>query len=52
MICLDKYKMNDIVRVTNCKHIYHKECLDDWLKNYSYKCPICRKELGNSTYQI
>lgn len=29
---------------TKCNHVFHKECLDDWLKIKS-NCPNCRKSL-------
>ncbi|CAD8127172.1 unnamed protein product [Paramecium sonneborni] len=29
---------------TDCKHIFHKECLNQWLK-YRQTCPICRVAL-------
>ena len=46
MIKLDDFKEEDIVRVLPCKHVFSKELIDDWLRNNSYKCPICRKASG------
>lgn len=40
-ICLEKFKLDDIVRVLECKHCYHKECLNIWLQEH-HTCPICR----------
>ena len=31
-----------------CKHIFHKECLETYLKNYNHICPVCRKDIGVS----
>eukprot|EP00792_Barthelona_sp_PAP020_P009119 TRINITY_DN3272_c0_g3_i2.p1 TRINITY_DN3272_c0_g3~~TRINITY_DN3272_c0_g3_i2.p1 ORF type:complete len:103 (-),score=24.70 TRINITY_DN3272_c0_g3_i2:186-494(-) len=28
------------ILVGNCKHAYHKHCLNNWLKNDS-RCPMC-----------
>tara|TARA_Y100001958_G_C21247511_1_gene578931 strand:- start:5061 stop:5441 length:381 start_codon:yes stop_codon:yes gene_type:complete len=39
-ICLEKYKLNDMINRLNCNHIYHKECLDNWIQNNN--CPLCR----------
>lgn len=31
-------------KMPNCRHIFHKQCLDDWLK-IKLTCPICRSGL-------
>jgi hypothetical protein len=46
-ICQDEIDKDHTVRQLNCNHIYHKECIDKYLLEYSYKCPICRAECGN-----
>ena len=28
-----------------CAHIFHTECIVDWLKNHHCTCPVCRYEL-------
>ena len=28
-----------------CAHIFHTECIVDWLRNHACTCPICRYEL-------
>lgn len=40
-ICLDEYKENEYKREIKCKHVYHKRCVDKWLKQ-EYSCPLCR----------
>jgi hypothetical protein len=35
-----------------CKHIFHKDCLETYLKNYNHICPVCRKEIGKSYAHI
>lgn len=51
VICLVKFKHGDEVRVLpNCKHAFHKSCIDQWLSLRSLLCPLCRdcsiKEIG------
>jgi hypothetical protein len=43
-ICQDELSKDNIIRQLNCSHIYHKECIDKYLLEYSSKCPICRAE--------
>ena len=32
------------VKVLNCNHLFHIDCIKIWLTKQSYKCPICRME--------
>ena len=45
-ICQDNYNDNDNVKILKCKHIYHSDCIDNWLGNHSHKCPYCRESAG------
>lgn len=40
-ICLDKL-LNNCNIILKCNHIFHKECLKEWLTKNSTKCPMCR----------
>jgi hypothetical protein len=45
LICMDNYKCNQFKRtLPNCKHYFHKKCIDKWLKKKA-SCPICRDKL-------
>jgi hypothetical protein len=47
LICLEKYKEKELYRkLPNCKHYFHKKCIDKWLKSNAI-CPICRNILIN-----
>lgn len=54
-ICLENYQIGEDVRILNCKHCFHRNCIDSWLKNM-LKCPICRDsvtKLANSpSYEL
>ncbi|KAI8873192.1 hypothetical protein GQ42DRAFT_118294, partial [Ramicandelaber brevisporus] len=41
-ICLDDYAVGDTVRLLDCKHIFHTDCIDPYLSRTSAKCPLCR----------
>ncbi|CAF1971877.1 unnamed protein product [Rotaria magnacalcarata] len=40
-ICLSEYKNGETVKRLRCKHFFHPNCIDPWLKT-STQCPICR----------
>lgn len=40
-------KNNNIIIETPCKHYYHEECISEWFKKYSNKCPTCRSVCGH-----
>lgn len=45
-ICLNKLLPGEEMTVLDCKHKYHKLCIDQWLlKYYSSNCPICREKI-------
>ncbi|KAL4285128.1 hypothetical protein GQ457_16G026610 [Hibiscus cannabinus] len=42
-ICLEEYVHGERARVLpGCKHMFHKECIEEWLEVPSLHCPICR----------
>lgn len=41
-ICFDEFKENELLKQLNCNHIFHKECLSQWLLNEKH-CPICQQ---------
>ncbi|KAL1968591.1 hypothetical protein VTN77DRAFT_1801 [Rasamsonia byssochlamydoides] len=43
LICLSDYEAAEEIRqLAKCKHIYHKECIDQWLTTGRNSCPLCR----------
>ncbi|GKV51787.1 hypothetical protein SLEP1_g58412 [Rubroshorea leprosula] len=44
-ICLVKFEDGDKVKVLpQCQHLYHSECVDQWLSTES-SCPLCRSSI-------
>ena len=42
-ICLEDFLSHEtIVRELPCRHIYHSECIDPLLREYSSLCPVCK----------
>jgi hypothetical protein len=46
LICMEQFNNEDIVTEIKCRHIFHKNCIKEWLCKQSNKCPICRIEVG------
>nr|XP_019011765.1 uncharacterized protein I206_03871 [Kwoniella pini CBS 10737]OCF50546.1 hypothetical protein I206_03871 [Kwoniella pini CBS 10737] len=49
LICLSDYEPEEECRILNCKHGYHKECVDQWLIKGRNSCPACRSEAVDKT---
>ncbi|KAJ1964204.1 hypothetical protein IWQ62_002999 [Dispira parvispora] len=48
-ICLDNFMIGDKIRLLQCRHVFHKGCVDYWLLRICGQCPICKKHaLGHS----
>lgn len=42
-VCLYEFEGHqEIRRLTNCRHIFHRTCLDPWLDHDHKTCPLCR----------
>jgi hypothetical protein len=44
-ICFEKFESESDVRMLDCKHYFHPECIGRWLMEPSKKCPCCRNEI-------
>ena len=44
-ICLETIGLSNIVKKTSCCHLYHKDCIYEWINNNKNTCPLCRKKL-------
>ena len=50
-ICLENFKGIDIIKsFYKCGHIFHKKCLENWLKR-SNCCPLCKHDLTEDINQ-
>jgi len=43
VICLDTLGVDRDIRATVCKHVFHDECISEWM-NTKNNCPVCRLE--------
>ncbi|KAI5783890.1 hypothetical protein DFH27DRAFT_487773 [Peziza echinospora] len=43
LVCLSEYETGEECRsLTQCNHVFHKECIDTWLTTGRNSCPLCR----------
>ncbi|KAJ6714434.1 RING ZINC FINGER PROTEIN-RELATED [Salix viminalis] len=46
VVCLYEFEeVDEIRRLANCRHIFHKCCLDRWMGYDQITCPLCRTPL-------
>jgi E3 ubiquitin-protein ligase RNF115/126 len=46
-VCMEKFKIDEVVRQLVCDHFFHYECIKPWLSLHS-SCPVCRQDLNDS----
>ncbi|KAL8680858.1 MAG: hypothetical protein Q9186_002977 [Xanthomendoza sp. 1 TL-2023] len=45
LVCLCDYEVGEeIRRLTKCNHLFHRECIDQWLTTGRNSCPLCRSQ--------
>ena len=44
IICQYEFKANEMLKVLPCKHCFHPDCIEEWLKNQK-ACPYCKTEV-------
>ncbi|KAI3833752.1 hypothetical protein MKW92_017143 [Papaver armeniacum] len=43
MNCMDR--SHEMRKLSNCCHVFHRECLDKWVDQNQVTCPLCRSNL-------
>ncbi|KAI4371561.1 hypothetical protein MLD38_019780 [Melastoma candidum] len=44
-VCLYELEVGDEIReLRNCRHVFHRSCLDRWLDCEQKTCPLCRTQ--------
>lgn len=48
-ICMDKMEEGDKLF---CGHIFHEDCIREWLTKESVKCPVCQTDVRGFLYGL
>ncbi|KAL4555337.1 hypothetical protein LXL04_037955 [Taraxacum kok-saghyz] len=48
-VCLTEFKPDVEINNLSCGHVFHKSCLEKWLKFWNITCPLCRNHMMIST---
>lgn len=51
-ICLEDYNKESQLRILKCEHSFHPDCIDKWLTDCDYKCPVCRDDTNKHHAEI
>lgn len=43
-ICQERFEEGETVMKLHCRHMYHADCVQSWLKDHN-TCPLCRVEM-------
>lgn len=43
-VCIESYKVGEVVTVLTCGHIFHKDCIEPWLLE-KRTCPMCKCDI-------
>lgn len=44
-VCLEELSVGSKMKRMPCSHVFHQECITQWLQNSSHMCPVCLYEL-------
>lgn len=50
-ICLEDYNEDDLLRVLDCHHHFHRNCSDDWFVRRP-TCPVCVRRVSSQLSQV
>lgn len=49
-ICLESLKHGSLFQPGTCSHIFHRDCLSQWLESGGRNCPLCRRDFISAIF--
>jgi hypothetical protein len=43
-VCLCPFELEEALTSLPCKHVFHRNCIYNWVCKQSSKCPVCRQD--------
>ena len=50
-ICLEEFNQQEMLMILNCSHLFHKECIEEWLEKKPI-CPNCNQPIYDETTSL
>lgn len=52
-VCLNSYKDNDKIALTECYHVFHEHCIDGWIRSQgaNKRCAVCVQKIDKSKFK-
>ncbi|CAI0399377.1 unnamed protein product [Linum tenue] len=44
-ICLERFEVSGEAIRLRCGHLYHRDCIGNWLQKGKRQCPVCRSQI-------
>lgn len=51
-VCLNNISEGEEIRVLRCEHVFHRDCLNQWVSHRNFTCPLCRDFMGSGISSI
>ena len=51
-ICLNPVRHTRKSKQLDCGHLYHGQCIDEWIASGGNTCPLCRNEVNRPSFKM
>ncbi|OIR57774.1 MAG: RING finger protein [Amphiamblys sp. WSBS2006] len=48
-VCLSSFSENEAIVTLKCRHSYHRNYIEQWIRLPKYVCPMCKREILHPT---
>ncbi|EFQ30190.1 uncharacterized protein GLRG_05334 [Colletotrichum graminicola M1.001] len=51
-VCLDDFATGTVAARLPCDHVFCSACIEHWVSNHTFTCPMCRFNLETGSAQV